>query len=144
LCNDYYGYLAKKRTAGESVNEFEEVVYLLVNILLITEMEGFIDLFYQAFSLRQCRVVARSLDELGLDKLAALFTEALNIYLNGRSNISEEEFKAINPFEMRQECGQRFDEISMQILAPDSEIYLLEEPHCQFLRANKERLKESA
>jgi hypothetical protein len=126
MVNEYYDYIAKKLGDGEPLNEIEEIVYLLVNTLLISEMEGFVDIFYQAFSLRQCRIVAKSLNELGLYKLAGLFAEALDIYLNGQSDISEEEFRAINPFAMNQEHGQRFDEISAQILAQDSEIYLLE------------------
>ncbi len=141
LVSEYLSYIAKKQVAREPLNEIEEVVYLLVNILAISEMEGFVDIFYQAYSLRQCRVVSRSLSELGLYKLAGLFTDALDIYLNGLSDISEEEFGAINPFEIGQERFQKFDEISDRILTHDSEIYLLEKPLCEYIRTNMEILR---
>lgn len=121
-----YSYLVDKRTTHQSLDEVENVAYLLLTMLLDIEMEGFVDLFYQLYSLEETRVVERYLRYFELNKLAALFAEAKQLYIDGKADITEEEYQAIDPFGDDERWG-RFDQIGKEILAADSEIYLLPE-----------------
>lgn len=141
LCSELYSYFIEKRG---SLNELEEEAYLLLGMLPDIEMEGFADLFYQRYSLRECAIVENSLRKLGLGKLAGLFGEAKSIYLRGRIDITQEEYEQLAPFMLDEMQGSRFDAIGDLFVAHDSEIYLIPERLCQYLKAHAEKLISSA
>ncbi len=104
------------------------------------EMEGFVDLFYQLYSLRECSIIETHLRAFGLHQLAALFAEAKQLYTGGKLDITDEEYSAIDPFGM-DERWQRFDAIGEQILAEDSELYKLEEYVCAYVKAHAHQFR---
>lgn len=136
---ELYKYVAVKRSAGQLLHPIEEEVYLVISLLLDIEMEGFVDLFHQLYSWRECSVVEATLQKLRLHKLADRFVEARLIYSNGRDDLTEEEYRAINPFD-NDVRWQRFDEIGKEILAKESEIYLIGKRICAYVKANIDAL----
>jgi hypothetical protein len=143
LVSEFYSYLIEKKNSKQELNDIEEVVYLLVSMLLDIEMEGFVDLFHQLYSLKDCLVVEDNLRQFGLHKLADLFSEAKLIYINGKLDITQEEYKQINPFILDEIHGRRFDEIGDLILAEDSEIYKIGDCICEFIKSNRRILLKS-
>lgn len=140
---EFYFFLVEKRLKHK-LNEVEEVVYLLLNMLPDIEMEGFVDLFHQMYSLNECMIVERSLRQLEFNQLADLFSEAKSIFIRGRVNITQEEYEQIAPFAYEEtQTGRRFDEIGELFLAKDSEIYRLGDGLCKFIKANSEFLIKS-
>jgi hypothetical protein len=123
---ELFDYLTTKKGAGYPLTTIEEVAYLLLVLRLDIDMNGFVDLFYQQYSLRECHIVEAGLHVLQLHTLADLFAEAKHIYTDGRTDLTEEQYQTINPFDNRTKW-QRFDEIGEQILAEGSEVYLLSE-----------------
>jgi hypothetical protein len=113
----------------------EEEVYLVLSMLLDIEMEGFVDLFHQLYSWHECSVVEATLRKIDLHNLADLFTEAKLIFSNGKRNLTEEEYQAIDPFG-NDERWQRFDTIGKQMLVEGSEIYLIGERICSYVQAH--------
>jgi len=143
LVSEFYSYLIEKKNSNRKLNDIEEVVYLLVSMLLDIEMEGFIDLFHQLYSLRECLVVEQNLRQFGLHKLADLFSEAKSIYIKGKFDITQEEYEQIDPFTLDEMQSRRFEEIGETILAKDSEIYRLGDSVCQFIKSNSAILHKS-
>jgi hypothetical protein len=139
LCLELDTFVGDKKFAGKPLHPVETVVYLLVSMLPRIEMDGFIDLFHQAYSLDECAIVEDSLREFGLYRLADLFAEAKQIFIGGRMNITQAEYEEIDPFQ-DDEKWKRFDEIGDQVLAPDSEIYQFVEPLCRYIRENAAEL----
>jgi len=137
LVSGFYSYLVEKKNSKQELNNVEEVVYLLVSMLLDIEMEGFVDLFHQLYSLRDCLVVEHNLRQFELYKLADLFSEAKLIYINGKLDITQEEYKQLNPFFLDEIQGRRFDEIGDLILAENSEIYEIGDCICNFIKSNR-------
>ncbi len=139
FCLQFYDYLIEKINAKQPLHEFEEVSYLLLTMKLDIEMEGFIDLFYQLYSLRECRIVEENLRKFGFNRLADLFVEAKNLYIGGKSDITEEEYRDIDPFD-NEDSLRSLDEIGEQIMAEGSGIYLIGERVCEYARANTIRI----
>ena len=136
LVADFYGYLLEKKNSNRKLNDVEEVVYLLVSMLPDIEMEGFIDLFHQLYSLRECLVIEQNLRQFGLHKLADLFSEGKALYIKSRIDITQEEYEEIDISAFDETQNSRFNEIGDLILAKDSEIYQLGEYICQFIKSN--------
>ncbi|MDP9315981.1 MAG: DMP19 family protein [Chloroflexota bacterium] len=136
----FYNYLTDKQRVHQPLTEIEEVAYLLLTMRLDIEMEGFVDLFYQLYSLRECSIVETHLRAFGLHQLAALFAEAKQLYTGGKLDITDEEYSAIDPFGT-DERWQRFDAIGELILAEDSELYKLEEYVCAYVKAHADQLR---
>ena len=109
--------------------------WLLLNMQLDIEMEGFVDLFYQFYSLKDCAVVEASLEKLGLHQLASQFAEAKNIYVEDRSDITEEEYRQVD-WTKKNERWSRFDAIGEEILANGSELYLIGDRIEAYVKAN--------
>lgn len=129
------GYVTRKLNTGQPLLPIEEEVYLVGLMLAVIEMEGFVDLFHQFYSWRQCTVVEEALRKLDLHKLADLFVEAKYIFTRGQRNLTIEEYHAID-IDDGDERWQRFDAIGDEILANESEIYLIGERICGYLKAN--------
>jgi hypothetical protein len=128
-------FISEKRRTGQVLLPIEEEVYLALSMLLDIEKQGFVDLFYQFYTLRETYVVESVLRKLELNRLAGLFSEARSIFTNGRIELTEEEYKEIYPFG-NDERWQRFDEIGDEILAEDSEIYLIGDRVCAYVRVH--------
>jgi hypothetical protein len=122
----FYDYLVAKKNGGASLHPAEEEAWLLLTMPLDIYMEGFVDLFYQLYSLRDCAIVEACLKKLDLHRLAALFAEAKALYTDGRTDLTEEEYHQIDPFG-EDDRWQRFDEIAQDVLAAGSELYLIGE-----------------
>jgi hypothetical protein len=132
---EFYGYLIDKRVADQPLTEFEQISYLLLSMRPSIEMEGFVDLFYQLYSLQETAVVEDNLRRLGLVGLADLFAKAKNLYINGKPDITEEEYRAIDPFG-EDERWRRFDEIGNEVMDAESEIFLLPNRVREWVKAN--------
>jgi len=130
------GYITLKLNAGQPLLPIEEEMYLVGLMLIDIEMEGFVDLFHQFYSWRQCTVVEAALRKLDLHRLADLFVEAKYIFTKGQRNLTEEEYHSID-IDDGDERWQRFDAIGDEILANDSEIYLIGERICSYLKVNR-------
>jgi hypothetical protein len=122
----FYDYLVAKRAAAVPLDPVEQEAWLLLTMLLDIEMEGFVDIFYQLYSLRDCAIVQAGLEKLGLNHLSRLFAEAFSIYVGGKAAITEEEYRQIQPFD-RSGPWLRFDAIGEEVLSEGSEIYLIGE-----------------
>lgn len=121
-----YEHLSNKRESSLALSSVEEEAWLLLVMLPRIEMEGFVDLFYQCYSLKDCAIVQTALRKLELNRLAQGFAEAFSIYSNGNAEITEQEYRLIDPFG-NSEHWNRFDQIGEELLAPSSEIYLISE-----------------
>jgi hypothetical protein len=135
--SELYGYLIDKINSHQELNDVEEVAYLLLSMKLDIEMEGFVDLFHQLYSLRECFVVEQSLRKFGLHKLADLFSEAKRIFINGNNNLTQEEYEQIDPFLLGKTQSHRFGEIGDLILAENSEIYKIPDYVCDFIKSKR-------
>src|SRR5207237_1086703 len=116
----FYDYLSAKTGNDERLNSVEHEAWLLMTMLLDIEMEGFEDLFYQFYSLEECRIVETTLKKLELHKLACLFAEAKTLYIGGRTDITEDEYRAIDPWTNtlgKNDGWSRFEAIGEEILA---------------------------
>jgi hypothetical protein len=143
LVAEFYFFLSEKNLKYK-LNEIEEVVYLLLNMLSSIEMDGFVDLFHQQYSLRECLIVENSLRQFEFNKLADLFSEAKSIFINNKFDITQEEYEQIPPFAYEERPnGERFNEIGELFLAKDSEIYHLGDGLCKFIKSNGEFLLTS-
>jgi len=136
FCADLFGYLVDKRASGQSLSQVEQVAYSLLDMGPTIQMDGFVDLFYQAYSLRECAIVEEYLRRLGLSKLADLFAEAKSLYVQGRSDITEEAYREIDPFAMTGEEGARFDELGEMATADGSELWLIPDRVFEYVKAN--------
>ena len=117
-------------------SEVEEEAYLILSMLPEAEINGFGSLFYQLYTLQQCATVENGLRKLGLVQIAALFSEAKLIYLRGRTSVTEEEYRELDPFNLDIEQARRFDQISDQIRSGDSGLYYIDDRLCQYFKSN--------
>ncbi|MEX0727852.1 MAG: hypothetical protein WD065_16365 [Planctomycetaceae bacterium] len=125
----FYDYLTERKSQESAMSPIEEEAWLVLTLLLDIEMEGFIDLFYQLYSLRDCDIIEDCLKKLGLQKLATQFAEAKFLYTGGRNGITEVDFRGIDPWIdtlADETAAARFDAIGNEILAEGSEIYLVD------------------
>jgi hypothetical protein len=124
----FYGYLVDRKNSGEPLHPVEEEAWLVLTMQLDIEMEGFVDLFYQLYSLRECDIVEATLRKIGLHRLAELFVEAKKLYVGGRTDISQSEYDAIDPWVDtlgKNDGWKEFEAIDREIMAEGSEIYLV-------------------
>ena len=135
LVNEFYELVSEKRSSGQDLLPIEEEIYLALSMLLDIEKQGFVDLFYQFYTLRETYVVESFLRKLELNRLAELFSEARLIFTNARLGFTEEEYKEIYPFG-NDERWQRFAEIGDEILAEESEIYLIGDCVCEYVKVH--------
>jgi hypothetical protein len=135
LVNELYEFVSEKHRTGQTLLPIEEETYLALSMLADIEMEGFVDLFHQFYTLRETDVVEGFLQKLELKRLAKLFAEARSIFTNSRVELTEEEYKEINPFD-HDARWQRFDKIGNEILAEGSEVFLIGDRVCAYVRAH--------
>ncbi|MEP6895306.1 MAG: DUF4375 domain-containing protein [Chloroflexota bacterium] len=136
-----FHYLTIKSNAGESFTESERLSFLLLSFEPTIAINGFIDLFHQAYTFDECRIVESGLKTLGLIKLAELFSEAKQIYLRHKLNITDEEYKELEPFGFDKKESKRLDEIEKLVWERESELYQIglkvflfaKENHKQFI-----------
>lgn len=102
-----------------SLTETEKLFYSLGDLLYLHTWMEFCDIFYQQHSLKECRSIECALREMSLSSLADLFAEALAIYCRHSTVLSEEDFKKLEPFDLSDDDGKRFDAIG-QLFRPDS------------------------
>ncbi len=134
LVNAVYVGAVAKVASNEELSNVEEKVYLLTNMLTYSEMEGFISLFDQFFSLRDCIVVEETLSLIGLIKLADLFRRARDIYMGGiQGSLSEDDFHALY-LQLSEERLYKINEIGVEILAEGSEIYQIANKLCPYVK----------
>lgn len=57
-------HLSEKKRTGQSLNEDEEIALLLLNMQPNMAINGFCDIFYQEYSLRECDLVEKGLRKL--------------------------------------------------------------------------------
>ena len=107
------------------LSETERAFALVSDMQSWIEMEGFQGLFYQQYTLSDCVLVERTMREVGVDRLADLFAEAKLIYMQRKTNLTEEEFRALDPFDIPEPDGGRFNEIADQFYASDSQLFEL-------------------
>ncbi len=132
LCISFSNYVNVKKANHEELDEHEEKFYLLYGMLSEIEMEGFIDLFHQFYSLRECAIVETTLKEFSLDKLANQFLRAKNIYTQNSGKVSEEYFHNLF-YQLGEEQRRQIYEIGIEILE-GSEIYQIENKLCHYIR----------
>ena len=130
---EFFNYLSAKSLAG-TLQPVEEEAWLILSMLPRIEMEGFVDLFYQLYSVRECATVRQALGRMGLNKLKGQFEEAFSIYVSGKLDIAEEEYRSIDPFGSSDNWS-RFDAIGVQMLEEGSELYLVGERTEQYVKA---------
>lgn len=123
-----------------SLTDLEEMAFLVLNLENDILMEGFVDVFYEQYSLRECPIVEDGLRAFGLPVTADLFAEAFRIYVNGELDISDEAYKAVDPFGDDPRWN-RFDEIGDLITAPDSEIRQLPDRLASYIKARPDQLR---
>lgn len=119
-------YLEDKKVFRKiTLNNIESTFYLLATMQGAIEAEGFADLFYQEYSLNECKLVEKGLVEIGLHGLAGLFVEAFEIYTRHNPQITPEMYETLDPFDLPEKEGQRFDQIADDIYADDSELFMI-------------------
>jgi hypothetical protein len=136
-----FHYLTIKSNARKPFTEAERLAFLLLNFEPTIAINGFCDLFHQAYTLKECRIVESGLKMLGLIKLAELFGEAEQIYLRHNLDITDEEYKELEPFGFDETESKRLDEIEKLVWERESELYQIglkvflfaKENHTQFL-----------
>lgn len=111
------------------------MIDLYLRFMASKDMDGFGDLFYQAFSLEECKDIIRWFSELGLDKAAKYFSEALDIYCRRRGATSEE-YNQLNPFDFDEAEGRRFDEIEEFFDSEECGLYGCEEVIREWMSKN--------
>jgi len=120
------------------LSEIEHAFLLVASMPTSIMMEGFQDLFYQQYSLADCHVVEATLRELGAERLAQPMEEARGIYTRHRPDISQEEYEQLDPFDLPDLDGRRFDEIAELVSADDSELFELDTPLAEFARRHQQ------
>ena len=132
-------YLSHKHHVRKlPLSQTERGFLLLASMQSWIEMEGFHDLFYQQYSLSDCVLVERVMREIGVERLADLFTEAKRIYMRHRTNLTEDDFKQLDPFDLPEPDAARFDEIAEAVYASDSELFLLADGLARYARNHRE------
>ena len=120
-----YFTLYKFSIARQKLEPREDLFLKLHHMLANIWGDGFCDLFYQQYSLADCGLVEKALREMNCHVLADLFAEAKSIYLRHNKDITEEEYRLLEPFSLRGNDGARFDEIAQQFTAAGSELFEL-------------------
>ena len=106
-------FLWRKRDSQTSIlSQIEHAFELLSSMGWWIATQGFQDLFFQQYTLSDCALVEHTLREIRAIELADLFGEAKQIYLRHKTDLSEEEFQDLNPFDFLEPDGSRFDEIA--------------------------------
>lgn len=124
----FYDYLVEKKNRRQTLHPVEEEAWLVLTMQFDIEMEGFVDLFYQLYSLRDCAIVDACLKKLGLHRLAELFLEAKQLYVGGQTAITEAKYQSINPWKDtlgKNDGWSRFEAIEKEFLAPGSELFMV-------------------
>ena len=124
--NELYDYLDEKRNSSAGLSKGERLIDFYYRFMASRDMDGFCDLFYQAFSLEECKDLIQWFSELGLDKAAGYFSEALDIYCRRRV-VTSEEYHQLNPFDLEEAEGRRFDEIGKFFDSEECGLYGCEE-----------------
>jgi len=131
-------FIAHKRHARKlPLSEKEHVFGILSDMQAWIEMEGFHDLFYQAYKLSDCVLVEKTMREIGTERLAKLFAEAKHIYTRHKTDITEEEFRKLEPFDLPEGDGARFDEIAKEFYGSDSQLFELGDRLADFARKHR-------
>jgi uncharacterized protein DUF4375 len=132
-------FIGHKRHARKlPLSRIEHAFALLSDMQSWIEMEGFHDLFYQQYTLSDCVLVEGTMREIGADRLADLFEEAKQIYMRRKTNLTEEEFRELAPFDIPEPDGSRFDEIADQFYGSDSQLFELGERLADFARKHRQ------
>lgn len=117
-------YLTDKKIFRKlELNSTENTFYLLAEMQAVIEAEGFVDLFDQEYSLKDCALVENGLRELGLHKLAGLFSEAKSIYTRHNPEITQNMYENLNPFQLPKKEGKRFDQIADEFYKNGSQLF---------------------
>jgi len=131
-------FIAHKRHVRKlQLSETEHVFAILSDMQSWIEMEGFHDLFYQAYTLSDCILVEKTMQEIGTARLAKLFAEAKHIYTRHKTDITEEEFRKLEPFDLPKGDGARFDEIAEEFYGSDSQLFELGDRLADFARKHR-------
>lgn len=109
--NQLADYILNKTDNNEGLSKGERFIDLYIRFLAAKDMDGFGDLFYQEYSLKECEDIIYWFNELGLVEASKKFNRALEIYCNGKKDISDEEFKELDPFALEESQGKEFDTI---------------------------------
>lgn len=108
--NELIDYLDDKRNSATGFSKGERLIDLYLRFMASKDMDGFGDIFYQAFSLEECNDIISWFSELGLDKASSNLKEALVIYCR-RKEVTSKEYSLLEPFDLEKAEGRRFDEI---------------------------------
>jgi Domain of unknown function (DUF4375) len=109
----------KQDNQTASLTQTEHAFELLSSMGWQVATQGFQDLFFQQYTLSDCVLVEQTLREIGAIQVAELFGEAKEIYSRHKTDLSEEEFQSLNPFDFSEPDGSRFDEIANIITEND-------------------------
>ncbi len=134
--NELCDYLDKKRNSSAGLSKGERLIDFYYRFMASKDMDGFGDLFYQAFSLEECKDVIRWFSELGLDQAARHFREALDIYCRRRL-VTSEEYNQLDPFDLEEAEGRRFDEIGKFFDSEECGLYGCEELIKEWMSKNR-------
>lgn len=128
----------KLHTRKLPLSRTEHSFHLVSDMQSTIEMEGFQDLFYQAYSLSDCVLVENVMREIGADRLADLFAEAKTIYMRRKTDLTEAEYQKLDPFDLPEPDGSRFDEIAELFYASGSQLFELGDRLADFARKHRE------
>lgn len=141
VVSELNGLLADKQTAGKArLSDTERAFMLVASMQEAIMWEGFQDLFYQKWSLADCILAEATLRELGAKQLARLLQEAREIYTRHKPEMTEEEYQELDPFDLPEPDGERFDEIADLVSADDSQLFELDTPLAKFARKYRRRI----
>jgi hypothetical protein len=133
-----YKVHGRKVAISRTEHAFDLVLHMQTRI----EMEGFFDLYYQAYTLSDCLLVENVLREIGADRLADLFLEAKIIYMQHKIDLTEEEFRKLDSFDLPEPDGSRFSEIEEQVYADDSQLFELGERLADYARKHRDEFSK--
>jgi hypothetical protein len=119
------------------LTEGEKYIDYYIRFMTDKDTNGFCDLFYQEFSLDECKKIIYWFSCLGLHELSEKFKEALNIYCRNK-NVNSQEFKQLEPFSIEEGQGNLFDEIGRYFDTDDCGLYNCEELIRNWIIDNKE------
>ena len=136
-----FHYLTIKSNSRKPFTEAERPVLLLLNFEPTIAINGFGDLFHQAYTLKECQIVENGLKLLGLIKLAELLGKVKQIYLRHNLDVTDEEYQELEPFGFDETESKRLDEIEKLVWKTEGELYQIglkvflfaKENHTQFL-----------
>lgn len=100
----------------KQISMIEQNIWDIAWIPTYIDGGGFCDLFYQKFNLADTVRLEKAMREMGLVRAADLFAEAIKIYCRDNSDITQEQYKNLEPFSLEPKQGELFDKIGKDFM----------------------------